>query len=102
MREATPTLEDILAASRVVARLAADDRDALALAWAIRKRARAMNEGARGGASVSAAARRLAQDARGSGGVPVSVRRLLRAAAIVCSVWADMAPDPIDDAARAS
>lgn len=97
MREAAPTLEDILAASRVVARLAADDRDALALAWAIRKRAR-LAVAAQGDRSVSAAARRLAQDARAPAGKPVTGRRLLRAAAIMCSVWADMAADPNEGA----
>lgn len=97
MREAALTLEDILAASRVVARLAADDRDALALAWAIRKRARLAGE-AQGDRSVAAAARRQAQDARAPVGKPVTGRRLLRAAAIVCSVWAGMAPDPSEGA----
>lgn len=97
MREATPTLEDILAASRVVARLASDDREALALAWSIRRRARVVGPAA-GDRSIAGAARRLEPGSAAPARKPVTMRRLLRAAAIVCSVWADMAADPDEGA----
>jgi len=103
MRAPPPTLEDILAASRVVAGLAGTPGEALALAWTIRNRARraAMGERRFGDGSASAAARSLARDAPGDGAQRAKGRRLLRAAAIVCGVWADMAPDPTNGAVAA-
>lgn len=102
MRELPPTLEDILAASRAVARLARTQRDAVAVAWTIRNRARAATtraagERRRGGVfgdgSVSAAARSLLRDAGASADAP-GRRALLRAASTVCAVWSETAPDP--------
>ncbi len=104
MREAPPTLEDVLAASRAVAQIARSHGEALAVAWTIRNRAReaTLRRGAdqrRGGGyddgSISAAARSLLRDASPTTAPQApSGRRMLRAASAVCAVWSGVAPDP--------
>ncbi len=103
MREAPPTLEDVLAASRVVAQIARSHGEAVAVAWAIRNRAREAillrrtdhrRGGGFGDGSISGAARSLLRDVRPTTPKAPSGRRILRAASAVCAVLSGVAPDP--------